>query len=210
MGNVDVQINGKAVASNLGWRQNFPTPTTSYSSVQAGTSHYQEFAAGTTTPALVDTQLALSANTFYTIITAGEESAGTVGTILLTDDHVAQAAGELRVRFVNAASTVGPIDLSFTSVSNAPITALGFKSSTGYLSFSGTSVQVCVNWGSPSSSPGLLGGGSSCPMSVTLQFQTPPQNSLTFVLVDPPTVPPDPSAGTGFVLAGPTFASIPF
>jgi len=214
MGNVDVQINGKSVANNLGWRQTFPTPTTSYSSVKAGTVHYQEFATGTASPALVDTQLGLSAKTFYTIITAGEESSGTVGTILLTDDHVAPAAGELRVRFVNAASTLGPVDLSFTSGSNGlppPVPALGYKSSTSYLSFTGTSIQLCVNWaGAALPGGGLSGVGNPCPLTVILQFKTPPQNSMTFVIVDPPSVPPDPSQSGGFTLTGPTFASLPF
>src|SRR3954469_11603720 len=68
LGNVDVQINGHAIASNLGWRQTFPAVTKNYTSVQPGTVHYQEFATGTASPALVDTQLQLSANTFYTVI----------------------------------------------------------------------------------------------------------------------------------------------
>ena len=115
LGNVDVQFNGNAVANNLGWRQTFPTKATSYTSVQAGTVHYQEFATGTNSPALVDTHFALSSNTFYTAITAGEQSSASVATILLTDDHVVPAPGEVRLRFVNAASAAGPIDLYFVS-----------------------------------------------------------------------------------------------
>ncbi|PYV80998.1 MAG: hypothetical protein DMG93_16965 [Acidobacteria bacterium] len=89
--------------------------------------------------------------------------------------------------------------------------ALGFKSSTSYLSFSGTSVQVCVNWaGAPLPGGGLSGVGPTCPLAVTLQFQTPPKNSMTFVIVDPPLIPPDPSQTGGFSLSGPTFAAIPF
>src|SRR5690242_18686281 len=80
LGNADVQINGNTIANNVGWRQTFPIPTTNYISVHPGAAHYQEFATGTTSPALVDTQLALSANTFYTIITAGEQSSSSVGT----------------------------------------------------------------------------------------------------------------------------------
>jgi hypothetical protein len=119
LGNVDVHFNGNTVANNLGWRQTFPTKATSYISVQAGTVHYQEFATGTASPALVDTLLALSSNTFYTVITAGEQSSASVATILLTDDHVVPAPGQLRLRFVNAASAAGPIDLYFVSGSNA-------------------------------------------------------------------------------------------
>jgi hypothetical protein len=213
LGNMDVQINGNNIANNVGWRQTFPVPATSYISVQPGAVHYQEFATGTTSPALVDTQLALSANTFYTIITGGEESTSSVSTILLTDDHVAPAAGEVRLRFVNAASSFGPIDLNFASGPNGGPSSfsLGYKSSTGYLSFSGTSVQLCVSWGgSGSSGPGLIGSGGGCSMSIGLNFQSPPQNSLTYVFVEPPTVPPNSSSGGGFILATPTFASLPF
>ena len=64
LGNVDVQFNGNTVASNLGWRQTFPAKATSYTSVQAGTVHYQEFATGTALPALVDTHFALSSNSY--------------------------------------------------------------------------------------------------------------------------------------------------
>jgi len=211
LGNVDVQINGNVVASNLGWKQTFPIPTTTYVSVQSGAVHYQEFATGTTSPALVDTQLTLSANTFYTVITGGEESSASVGTILLTDDHVAPASGQVRVRFVNAASTFGPINLAFVSGPNngASAVTLAYQSSTSYLSFSGTSVQMCVTWGGGSSGPGLPGGGGSCPMRIGLNFQSPPTKSSTYVLVDPPSVPPGSSQG-GFVLAVPTLTGLPF
>ena len=217
LGNVDVQFNGNAVANNLGWRQTFPTKATSYTSVPAGTVHYQEFATGSNSPALVDTHFALSSNTFYTAITAGEQSSASVATILLTDDHVVPAPGEVRLRFVNAASAAGPIDLYFVSGSNAglpstpSVPALGYKSSSGYFSFTGAPVQLCVN--APGVAPigglpGLPGvGGASCMISVTLQFQSLPQTSLTFVFLDPyiPLNAPPGSFSPSMVLA-----SLPF
>ena len=86
----------------------------------------------------------------YTILTAGEESSASLGTILLTDDHVAPAPGQLRLRFVNAASDIGSIDLYFASANSGfpttpSVPALAFKSSTTYILFSGTSVQLCAN-----------------------------------------------------------------
>jgi hypothetical protein len=163
--------------------------------VQAGTVHYQEFATGTNSPALVDTHFALSSNTFYTVITAGEQSSASVATILLTDDHVVPAPGQLRLRFVNAASAAGPIDLYFVSGSNTglpttpSVPALGYKSSSNYFSFTGAPVQLCVNAPGVAPTGGLSGlpgvGGASCMMSVTLQFQSLPLTSLTFVFLDP-------------------------
>ena len=184
--------------------------------MQPGAVHYQEFATGTASPALVDTQLQLSANTFYTVITGGEESSSSVGTILLIDDHVAPAAGEVKVRFVNAASNFGPIDLNFSSAPNAgpSVFTLGYKSSTGYLSFSGTSVQLCASWNGSASGGGsiglLPGAGGNCAITIGLNFQSPPTNSLTFVIVDPPTVPPSSSGGVTVLAADPTLASLPF
>ena len=210
LGNVDVQINGTTIASNVGWRQTFPIHTRNYVSVQPGVVHYQEFATGTATPALVDTQLTLAANSFYTVITGGEESSSSVGTILLTDDHSTPSAGEIKLRFVNAASAFGPINLNFASAPNgggSSVFTLGYKSSTGYLSFSGTSVQLCASWGG--SLVGLPGVGANCPMTIGLNFQSPPTNTVTYVLVDPPSIPPNSSPG-GFVLAVPTLAGLPF
>lgn len=40
LGNVDVQIDGNTITNNLGWRQTFPTKTTSYASVHASTVHH--------------------------------------------------------------------------------------------------------------------------------------------------------------------------
>ena len=214
-GNVDVQVNGKTIASNLGWRQTFPTKTTTYASMQAGNIHYQEFVAGTNSSALVDTQLNISPNTYYTIVTAGEQSTGSLGTILLTDDHVAPASGQLRLRFVNAASTVGPMDLYFASAnsgfpSTPSVPALGFKSATTYFSFSGTSVQLCANLTALSSGGigGILGGGPTCQISIGLNFRTPPQNSMTFLFLDPAT--PPPNSGTGSFGAPMVLAGLPF
>lgn len=215
LGNVDVQVNGNTIATNLMSGQTFPTQTTNYSSVKSGSAHYQEFATGTVSPALVDTQLTLSPNTYYTVITAGEESSASLATILLTDDHVAPASGQLRLRFVNAASEVGPMDLYFASANSgfpaAPsVPALAFKSSTSYSSFSGTSVQLCVNpAGVPPTSSGGVGGViPSCLMSLTLQFQSPPQNSMTFLFLDPPIPPANSPPGT--FTAPVVLKSIPF
>jgi hypothetical protein len=214
LGNVDVQINGNSVANNLGWRQTFPTKTTTYTGVQAGSVHYQEFATGTTSPALVDTHLSVSPNTFYTVITAGEESSGLLGTILLTDDHVAPASGQLRLRFVNAASAVGPIDLYLPAAGNGglptspSVPALGFKSATSYFTFSGTSVQLCANpAGVPPTLGGLPGAGPFCMISITLNVKSPPQNSMTFLFLDP-VIPPN--APPGSFTAPVVLAGIPF
>jgi hypothetical protein len=214
LGNVDVQINGNTVANNLGWRQTFPANTTTYSSVQAGSIHYQEFAAGTSSPALLDTNLNLSPNTFFTVVTVGEQSSASIGTILLTDDHVAPSSGQLRLRFVNAASQMGPMDLYFASGNSGfpatpSVSALAFKSVTSYFTFSGASVQLCANpTGLPPTLGGLSGIGGSCQTTITLQFQTPPQNSVTFLFLDAP--PPPPNAPPGGFILGPVLASVPF
>ena len=214
LGNVDVQINGNTIVTNLASGQTFPTKTTNYTDVKAGSAHYQEFATGTLSPALVDAHLTVSPNTYYTVITAGEESSASLGTILLTDDHISPAPGQLRLRFVNAASDVGPLDLYFASVNSGfpatpSVPALAFKSATTYFSFSGTSVQLCANpTGLPPTVGGLPGVGGSCSTTVTLQFQSPPQNSMTFLFLDPPIPPPNSLPGS--FTAAMVLKSIPF
>ena len=196
LGNVDVQVNGQTIATNLGWRSVFPMPTTSYANAQAGSLHVQEFPTGVGSPALVDARFSTSPNNFYTILTAGEQSSGALATIMFSDDHIAPTPGQLRLRFVNAASTVGTIDVYFTAGPNDPVPvvpslpAFSYKSVSSYILFSGSSTELCAN---PAGViPSAMG---RCLLSVQLQFLAQPKNSLTFFLLDP-YIPPNPPVGS--------------
>jgi Domain of unknown function (DUF4397) len=139
LGSVDVFVNGQALTSNLRWRNVFPVPTTSYSSVQAGSTHFQEFPTGTTSSAVVDMNLPLAANTSYTVLTVGEQSTGSLATLVLTDDHSDSPSGYTRTRLVHGASSIGTVDVYFTAEPTDPvpasptIPAFTYKSASAYM-----------------------------------------------------------------------------
>jgi len=174
LGNVDIQANGKNLVTDLGWHGVFPMPTTNYVNVPLGSLHFQEFATGTTSPALVDTQFSVSANNYYTILTAGEQSTGSLATIALGDDHVPPASGELRIRLVNAASTLGAVDIYLTSNPTDPLPAtptlpaFAYKSVSGYMSFPGTGVNICANPMTGGSLGSIPPATASCSLAIPI------------------------------------------
>jgi len=212
LGNVDIQANGKNLVSNLGWRGVFPMFTTNYVNVPMGSLQFQEFATGTTSPALVNTQFSVSANKYYTVLTAGEQSTGSLATIALADDHVPPASGELRIRLVNAASTLRAVDIYLTSPTDPlPATptlpAFAYKSVSGYMSFPGTGVNICANPMTGGSLGSIPPGTASCSLAIRYQLLSPPPNSATLLLLDP-YIPPNPPPGS--FTAPVVFAALPY
>jgi hypothetical protein len=202
VGNVDVKINGRSFASDLAPRSVFPTPTR-YSPVHSGNLRVQEVPTGSSSPDIVDAQISLSANNFYTLLTFGEQSTGTLATVTLNDDHSPVASDEIKIRLVNGVSTAGTLDIYLTSTGNDPvptsptIPAFGYKSVSPYMSFTGTGVHLCANpAGVVPGSSGMLGGVGSlnmCLLSVQYQVAATLTRSTTFLLLDPylpPNAPP--------------------
>jgi hypothetical protein len=208
LGIVDVVVNGQVLTTNLGLQHNvFPIPTTSYSNVQAGTTHFQEFPAGTTSSARVDTHLPLSANTFYTVLTVGEESTGSLATLTLTDDHTAPASGQMKLRLVHGASTVGTVAVYTTANPTDPVPAtptlpaFAYKSTSSYLQFAASGVEVCVN------PAGVVPASMTrCLLSVQYLPASQPQTS-TMLFLDPCS---NPSAPPGSFTKLVVFASLPY
>jgi hypothetical protein len=183
-GSVDVFVNGQVLTTNLSWHNVFPIPTTSYSNVQAGNTHFQEFPTGTTSSALVDTHLPLAASTFYTVLTVGEQSTGSLATLTLTDDHIAPESGQLRLRFVHRASTIGTVDVYTTANPNdlvpttATLPAFAYKATSSYLQFAGSSVEVCIN------PAGVVPASMTrCLLSVQYLPTSQPQTSMTILFL---------------------------
>src|SRR5437660_7239586 len=205
LGNGDVFVSGQALTSNLSWRNVFPLPTTSYSSVQAAGSHLQEFATGTKS-ALVDTQLSLAANSFYTILTVGEQGTGSLTTLTLTDDHTAPAAG-LKVRLIHGASTIGTVDVYTTANPTDPVpatptlSAFTYKSASAYMQFAASGEELCVN------PAGIVPASMTrCLFSMQYLPTTQPYTSTT-VLLDPYL---NPNAPPGSFTSLVAFASLPY
>jgi hypothetical protein len=204
LGSVDVSVDGKILTTNLGWRKVFPLPTTSYVAVPAGTLQFQEVASGaTSSPALVSSTPQLSANTYFTIVTVGEQSTGTLSTVVLTDDHSPPASGGINMRIVNGASTIGVVDLYLTAASSDPVpasptaAAFAFKSASSYFSFPGGTAELCLNPAGvvPFSMTHCLFSVGFQPAQSGPIVQQPPTKS-TLILLDPSTSGPS----TGFTL----------
>lgn len=208
LGIVDVVVNGRVLTTNLGLQHNvFPIPTTSYSNVQAGSTHFQEFPAGTTSSARVDTHLPLSANTFYTVLTVGEESTGSLATLTLTDDHTAPASGQMKLRLVHGASTIRMLDVYTTANPSDPVpatatlSAFAYKSASSYLQFAASGVEVCVN-------PAGIVPASMTRCLFSMNYLPGSQRSMTTIFFD---VPSNPNAPPGSFQTAPiAFAELPY
>jgi len=140
IGSVDVLLDSQVIASNLAFHAVVPTPTTNYLSVRAGKGHFQVFPAGATSPVFADLTQPLSGNKFYTALTVGRQSSGTLSTLILTDDHSAPAAGQVKFRLVQGASSIGALDVYLTNQPTDPVPAapaisgFSYKSVTSYIS----------------------------------------------------------------------------
>lgn len=196
IGNVDVVVNGKQIATNLGWGAEFPLPTTTYTTIQAGNLRFEEFPTATTSTPSLSTQYSISPNTYYTILPMGEKSTGSLASIIFPDDHVPPPPGGFRVRLVNAASTVGTMDIYLTSSRNDPVPAsptfpaFGYKSVSSYMSFTGTTMNICAN------PAGVIPVNLVfCLISVQYQLLLPPTSSSTLLFMDP-YIPPNPPPGS--------------
>jgi hypothetical protein len=189
-GSVDVLVNGaKApVPAN-------PLATPQYFAVTGSSIHVEEVASGTMSPAILDATYPVAPNSFNTVMIVGEEANDSLASIALVDDHTAPPAGQIKLRLVNGASTIGPIDLYINSVGtsfpSAPtIASLDFKSSTAYLPLSAANFQICVMpAGVPPSSGGIVGipgiGPPNCGLNLTVDISAGYQN-FTFAIFDAP------------------------
>lgn len=184
LGNVDVFANGQVLATDLGYHV-FPTSTTKYMSIGAGNIHFQEFPTGTTSTALVDKRLDLSADTFYTVLTVGEQSVGSLAILTLTDDHTPPPSGQLKLRIVHGASTIGAVDVYLAANMNdvVPATpavrALAYKAASSYITFPGSTVTLCIN---PTGVvPASMNG---CLLSMRYLPLSQPETGMTMLFLD--------------------------
>jgi hypothetical protein len=208
MGDVDVLVDGNTLTTNLSWRNVFPLPSTKYTSVAAGNMHFQEFPSGTTSSSVVDTNLALSPNAFFTVLTVGERGAGSLATLLLTDEHTPPTSGELKLRFVHGASSIGTVDIYTTAnpsdavPATATLSAFTYKSVSSYLQFAGPGVEICAN-------PAGIAPASMthCLLSVQYLPVSALQAGMTLILLDPYL---DPNAPPGNFTFPVVFAGLPY
>lgn len=79
--------------------------------------------------ALATDKVTLVANASYTIVSIG--SSPGMGLVVLTDNGTVPSGGQSGVRFINTATTTGPVDLYLTAV-GAPISGSPIESNIGF------------------------------------------------------------------------------
>ncbi len=190
---VDVLVNGAKAQIPKS-----PLMTPLYFAVRGSTIHVEEVPAGTTGPAILDATCPVTASSFNTVMTVGDEAKGTLAALAFVDDHTAPPTGQIKLRIVNGASTIGPVDLYVNNVGevfpSAPTVAgLTFKSSTAYLPLSASNYQICMMPAGTSPSFALIGIGTpNCSLNLTVDIGGGYRN-FTFAIFDPP---PPPTGGS--------------
>jgi uncharacterized protein DUF4397 len=155
--NVDVAVDGKTVATNLGFGN--VSPATGYLTVTAGNRKVEVRDTGTTTD-LINSNINFGSGKEYTTIASGFVSLPQItcnsnfgiAAVLLTDDNSAPASGNVKLRIVHASpEDCAPRNLDVYVVapggdtSGSPtISNLAFGQASTYQSVSPTNGQVQV------------------------------------------------------------------
>jgi hypothetical protein len=183
------------------------TPT--YFPVTGSSIHVEEVPSGTTGAAILDATYPVAGGTYNTVMIVGEEANGSLAAVALVDDRSAPPAGQIKLRIVNGASTIGPVDLYVNSVGDvfpsAPtVPNLDFKGSTAYLPLDAANFHVCMMpAGTPPSSGVFIGGQPNCSLNLTVDVSAGYRN-FTFAVFDNQ-APPNGGGGPGQFIAGNRF-----
>jgi hypothetical protein len=150
--NLDITVDSKSVATNLAFGS--VAPATGYLTVNAGNRTVQMFATGTTTPALIDSNVPFSSQKEYTAIVSGfatppPNDTHLIAAIVLTDDNSVPTSGNVKLRVVHA-SPSGPADVDVYIVPQGTditgmtptISSLAYGQASAYQSVAPASNQV--------------------------------------------------------------------
>ncbi len=151
--NIDVDIDGKAVGTNVPFDS--VTPSSGYLGVSSGTRHLQLFPTGTTTNPYFDSgSISFSGGTSYTIVATGSATSNTVVAPQFTDNNTAPTSGNFNLRIIHASPTwsqfFGGMDIYVvapgTDISGVSPTVsnLTYKNASGYLSTAAGTWEVIM------------------------------------------------------------------
>ena len=143
---VDVRIDDAATpaVSNLAFRAS----TATYAEIPSGERRLRVSPTGTQT-AVIDARATFAPGLDYTVIATGRVANASLQPLVLVASNTAPTAGQIRVRVVHAAATVGNVDV-YVSAPGAPLPATAtltnvpFRGSSGYLSVPAGTYQVRV------------------------------------------------------------------
>jgi hypothetical protein len=140
--NVDILVNGAAVASNVAY-----LGSTSYLSVPSGSTTVQVQPVGSNDN-VIDESPTLDADEAYTVLAAN--FVAQIEAIVLVDDRTAPTTGNVKVRIVHGAPTAPAVDVYVTSPTADLATALPvltnvtFGTASGYLTLPAATYRIRV------------------------------------------------------------------
>jgi len=134
-------LDGTSLAGNVAYGT-----STGYLKVSSGSRHVQIEPSGGTN-VIIDQTLSIGSGTDTTII-AENFSTSPATALILTDDNSAPASGDFKLRVINAAPGLGPVDVYVVAPGtdlntvSATVSNLAFASSTSYQSLAGGAYEI--------------------------------------------------------------------
>jgi hypothetical protein len=153
---LDVLVDDKTVASGIGYGSN-----SDYLSVDSGSHHLQVEGSGTTN-ILLDQTLSFNSDSETTFLVTN--FASSISAMVLTDNSTTPASGNATLRIVNAAPSLGAVDVYVVTpgadlVASTPvIRSLAFNAATDYQTLTAGSYEVVFTV--PGSTFALIDTGS--------------------------------------------------
>ena len=105
--NVDVLLDNAAVLTNVAYKA-----ASNYLEVPSGSRNLKVRATGTSS-VVIDQSATLDQGAAYTVLAAGRVAS--IAPLVLTDDQVSPASGNIRLRLVHASPTAGNVDIYVTA-----------------------------------------------------------------------------------------------
>ena len=140
---VNVTVDGVPLGVNLGYAATAPAPPTLYYPAYAGNRQFEVRRTADVSVLLLDADVAVAANADHTVIGIGP---GNPAALVLTDNNTAPAAGNVKIRAVNAAT--GNVDV-YVTAPGADISAIAPtfagvapRTASGYLERAAGAIQV--------------------------------------------------------------------
>jgi trimeric autotransporter adhesin len=151
---INVTVDGVPVGVSIVYAGTTPTTTLPNPGLAPATLYYPAYAGNRqlavrrtadTTVRLLDAAIAVAANADHTVLAVG---GATISALVLTDDNTAPAAGNVKLRAVNAATAAGNVDV-YVTAPGAAIAAIAPtfagvapRAASGYLERAAGAIQV--------------------------------------------------------------------
>jgi hypothetical protein len=139
--NLALLVDGTSVAGSVAYGT-----STGYIKVSSGSRHVQIEPSGATN-VIIDQNITVPSGTDTTIV-AENFSSNPPSALVLTDDNSAPSSGKFKLRIVNVAPSLGPVDVYVVTPGtdlntvSATVSNLAFGSSTGYQSLAAGAYEI--------------------------------------------------------------------